>query len=299
MPWPNFLLIGAAKSGTTSLYHYLRQHPQIYMPQMKGPRFFAMEGVTPAFAGPRDEIVNRRTVTTAEEYTRLFDAVRCETAIGEASDWYLSSERAVERIRHYIPAARLVAILRHPAERAFSSYMHFARHGFEPLPFEQALAAEDMRLARGWSPLFEHRGRGFYGAQLTRYYRVFERSKIRIYLYEDLQQDPVALMHDLFGFLEVEESFTPNTDIIYNKSGTARSQRLDRFLNEESLSKNVLKSILPRRFRRYLKTAIRNRNYRERRMPESVRAALTASYRQDILQLQELIRRDLSHWLNT
>ena len=110
----NFLIIGAGKSGTTSLYHYLDQHRQIYMSPMKGPRFFAMEGQEPALTGPQDDVVNSRTITRAEDYVALFRGVTDEKAVGEASDWYLSSVEAPDRIRARIPDAKLIAILRQP-----------------------------------------------------------------------------------------------------------------------------------------------------------------------------------------
>lgn len=210
--WPNFLIIGAAKSGTTSLYHYLDQHPQVFMSPMKGPRFFAMEGRRPAFTGPQDDVVNGRTITTAEDYVDLFRAVTNQRAIGEASDWYLSSAEAPERIYKYLPNVRLIAVLRQPADRAFSSYMHFARNGFEPLSFEDALAAEDARIANGWSPLFAHRGRGYYATQLKRYFARFDREQIRVYLYDDLQRDPAVLVRDIFTFLGVNTDFRPTTN---------------------------------------------------------------------------------------
>ncbi len=296
---PNFLIIGAAKSGTTSLYHYLEQHPQIYMSPMKGPRFFAMEGETPAFCGPQDAIVNERTVTELEDYLSLFASVKDEKASGEATDWYLSSEQAVDRIRHYIPHARLIAILRHPAERAFSSYMHFARHGYEPLFFEDALAAEEERMRKGWSPLFQHKGRGFYGSQLKRYFDVFDRQQISVHLYDDLKNDAVGLVRDLYKFLNVDPGFTPDTTVLYNKSGTPRHQLLHRLLHRPSRAKRALKLLLPSRARKYVKAQIQNRNLVEQTMPASVRERLTAEYHADILQLQDLINRDLGHWLTS
>ena len=123
MIMPNFLLIGAAKAGTSSLYGYLKQHPQIYMSPIKEPRFFALEGETLNFNGPTRGI-NQTSINTLEAYSQLFQKVTTEKAIGEASTIYLSSPKAPERIKHYLPDVKLIAILRDPSERAFSSYMH-------------------------------------------------------------------------------------------------------------------------------------------------------------------------------
>ena len=111
---PNFLIIGSSRCGTTSLYRYLKQHPQIYMSPVKEPSFFSYEGMKPNHRGPSDEKFNRTAVTKIEDYGALFKDVTTETAIGEASTNYIYNPKASERINHYIPNARLLAILRHP-----------------------------------------------------------------------------------------------------------------------------------------------------------------------------------------
>ena len=134
MAMPNFLIIGAAKSGTTALYHSLKQHPQIYMSPVKEPRFFAFEGETPRFCGPGDDRFVRKFVTNFEDYLRLFEAVTDQIAIGEASTVYLTmSETSSRRIRHHLPHAKLIAVLRHPADRAYSQYQVRFSSGLEKL----------------------------------------------------------------------------------------------------------------------------------------------------------------------
>ena len=143
MPMPNFLVIGAAKSGTTALYHTLKQHPQIFMSPVKEPHFFAFEGERPVYCGPGDrELFNPRVVFRLEDYVRLFDGLRAQTAVGEASVQYLMrSDAAAARIRQHIPRAKLIAILRQPADRAYSHYIMLRSQGLERLSFTQALAA--------------------------------------------------------------------------------------------------------------------------------------------------------------
>src|SRR4029079_10146943 len=95
---PNFLVIGAAKSGTTSLYHYLRQHPQIFMSRIKEPRFFALEEDPLDWRGPGDERSRGESITTLDAYLDLFEAVDGELAVGEASVLYLDHPKAPDRI---------------------------------------------------------------------------------------------------------------------------------------------------------------------------------------------------------
>src|SRR5690349_9059114 len=111
---PNFLVIGSARSGTTSLYYHLDQHPQIYVTPMLEPRFFAFENSSLDFRGPGDHVLRDRVITRYEHYTALFNAVRQEIAIGEITPAYLSSDSAPARIFHYVPNARIIAILCNP-----------------------------------------------------------------------------------------------------------------------------------------------------------------------------------------
>ena len=108
MTMPNFLIIGAAKSGTSALYHYLRQHPQIYMSRRKETHFFGYEGRDPHTNGPGDTIGG--AVTNLTDYQALFADVKDEIAIGEASPTYVYVPQACERIKQYIPQAKLILI---------------------------------------------------------------------------------------------------------------------------------------------------------------------------------------------
>ena len=132
MTLPNFLVIGAPKAGTTSLHLHLRAHPEIFMPELKEPRFFGYEGEGERLKFP---------IRTLEEYTALFDAVTDETAIGEATPHYLVYPGAAQRIRDLLPGARLIASLRDPVERSYSVYqMNLRNRGVnDGVPFVEAM----------------------------------------------------------------------------------------------------------------------------------------------------------------
>lgn len=295
---PNFLIIGAAKSGTTSLYYYLKQHPQIYMSPKKELRFFALEGTRPDFRGPNDEEANRDAVTTIGEYRKYFEGAGDEKALGEASPFYLSSPEAPASIRRHVPEAKLIAVLRHPAERAHSSFMHMVRDGYEPLEdFAAALRDEDRRAAAGWSHIWQYKRRGFYAAQLARYFELFDASQFRIYLYEDFCADPRRLLRDIFRFLEVDEDFAPDISLRHNVSGVAKNRALQNFLVGRGRIKSLAEMLVPERVRLRAGAAVREANVARRRLDPALRAELVEDYREDILRLQELIGRDLSHWL--
>jgi hypothetical protein len=297
MTLPNFLVIGAGKSGTTALHRYLKQHPEIYMSSPTQLRFFPFEDQRPNFIGPRDKEDMETTVKTIEDYRAHFTEGARFPARGESSPPYLYYPRAAERIRHYIPDAKLIAILRHPADRAYSQYLMKRRDGLEPLNFGDALAAEEQRISDGWSHHWHFRRRGFYAAQLRPYFDLFKREQFRIYLYEDYVADPVGLMQDIFRFLSVDDSFVPDMSVRHNESKLPRVRALQTFLTEPRPAKNLLKSFVPERWSRRVGDRLRRHNITKPPLPEALRRQLIEVYRDDIDELQGMLGRDLSHWL--
>jgi len=290
--FPNFLIIGAAKSGTTALYQYLKQHPQVFMPALKEPRFFAHENRPPDWRGPGDEIYRAATVTNLVQYVGLFHGADGARAAGEASTQYLYMERAPERIRHYAPRARLVAILRDPAEVAHAVFLHKRREGFEPhRSFERALEEEDARVRDGWSPFWFYRRRGFYYEHLRRYFDAFPREQLKVFVYDDFKRDPRGVMRELYRFIDVDDSFEPDMTHRPNVSGVPRSRALYRWLEKSSARE------APPGLKRKLLSRLRDWNLPKPRLAPETRARLVEGYREDILKLQDLLGRDLSRWL--
>jgi hypothetical protein len=304
MGMPNFLIIGAMKSGTTSLYYYLKQHPQVYMSRVKAPDFFAWAGGKLNFDGPEGQAaVNRRisqtSVTDVEEYRALFSGVSGETAVGEVSPSYLYSPEAAKRIRQYVPEAKLIAVLRNPADRAYSAYLQNVRMVREPSDdFAQALRAEKKRIEDNWEWIWHYRNMGFYYPQLKRYYETFKQDQIRVYLYEDLQGDPVGVIRDIFGYLGVDDTFTPDISHRYHVSGVPKMGILHKYITRPNRAKVVAKSLLPQGPTRRAWESVQRMNLKKPPpLREEVRRDLIEGYRQDILKLQSLIQRDLSGWL--
>lgn len=263
--FPNFFIIGAPKSGTSSLFRHLEEHPDVFMSPIKEPNFMALDVAAAAGAearagAERSEIhqeMQLKAVWTAAEYVDLFRGRTTERAIGEGSSWYLHSAQAPQRIRYYAPESKLIAVLRDPAERAYSAYRMHRRLGFEPCAtFEQALDQQDVRLEKGRDWGLEYRKPGFYRRHLEAYREEFESGRLLIHLTEDLAQDPPGVMKKTFEFLGVDPAFNvPAAQVRHNASP-----------GWGPLSKQT----------------------RER---------LIELYREDILGLQELLRRDLSAWL--
>ncbi len=296
--FPTFLVIGAAKAGTTSVYRYLEQHPEIFVSRIKEPRFFALAGESLDFRGPGDARAQLDAITTLEAYQALFDRAEAKLAAGEASVLYLQHPAAAASIARHLPAVKLIAVLRHPAERAFSAFLHRNRDGVEPLEsFDEALDAEPRRIADRWYYWWHYRDHGYYHRNLARYYQLFDRSQIRVYLYEDLDRDPASVMRDVFSFLGVDDAFRPDVSVRHNPSGFPRSFRLQRWLSGRHPLKDALKSLIPEQWGHKIISWMQPKNLVRPTLPPETRARLVEGYREDIRRLQDLIDRDLSSWL--
>lgn len=294
---PTFLVIGAAKSGTTSLHSYLGQHPDVFMSRTKELQFFPWEGQRPEPRGPGDAAWAASVITSVEEYRSHFADAAGYKARGESSPSYLYFPRAAERIRHYIPDAKLIAVLRHPADRAHSHYLMLRRWGWETLSFEEALAAEERRTREGWGHTWQYLRRGFYGAQLATYLELFRREQLKVYLYDDLLADPVGLAQDIFRFLGVDDAFAPDVSRRHNVAALPRHRGLNDYLTSPSPSRALIRRLLPDGLARRVGDRVRRLNQTRPRLPGRLRRRLIDRYREDVVKLQEIMRRDLSHWL--
>jgi hypothetical protein len=284
---PTFLVIGAESSGTTSLYQYLRQHPQIFMSPIKEPNFFAYDEA--AHRNRHDVFPIRSFV----DYQALFFGVRGQRAIGEASTTYLYCSAAPDRIKEALPGVRLIAMLRDPVERAHTAYLTIARAGREKRTFAQVV-----RDARNGEACV-YVDRGAYHGQLARYADRFARDQWAVYLFDDYKRDPISVLHRIFRFLDVDDAFVPDVSVKHNVSGLPKSKLLERLLRRNSFTVAV-KRHLPDWARRTVDdavSAIHRANRVKPTIDPEIRQELIALYRDDILKLQDLIRQDLTAWL--
>lgn len=297
MTMPNFLIIGTGKSGTTSLYYYLRQHKQVYMAPIKEPTFFALGGQDLETCS--DVASRRNRVNTLSAYQALFDRVSGELAIGEASTAYLPSPQAPERIKHYIPKARLIAILRNPVDRAFSAYLMNARDGVEPyVDLEQELRDGHHNGQRRpfWDQ--DYIESGLYYMQVQRYFRLFDPKQIKIFLYEEWMFDSLRIFRQTLEFLGVDETIVPDMSLKHNVSGLPKYKSVHRLVIRTSPTGKLIRRVLPPRILATLRS-LYYQNFLERpELPLRAREELLMFYREDVLKLQTLIQRDLSNWLS-
>jgi hypothetical protein len=289
MSLPNFIILGAPKAGTTAIFNYLSQHPQIYMPSCKEPHFFSFEGEKKPHWG----------IPNIEAYSTLFEGVTDEIAIGEASTWYLYSQTAAERIRYHLPEAKLIAILRNPIERAYSSWAFRVQCSWESITnFEQALQAETGRIRDNCEWDFHYLQAGLYYTQVKRYFDLFPREQIKIYLQEDLKANPIGLLQDIFHFLNIDSNFVPDVSVKHNITSFPKNNYLNLFFARKNGIKSILKSIIPNQLRQELSGKLRQYNrLKPSPLTPEIRQRFSQLCKEDILKLENLIDRDLSSWL--
>lgn len=305
---PDFLIIGAAKSGTTSLYFYLRQHPDIYMPpDVKEPGFLCFAGWPIPETNPADPYpdVWRLVIPNRESYAALFTPAAENQLIGEATPEYLYlAERTIATIRSEYgegdPGPRFVAVLRNPVDRLWSHYWMCRRDRYEGIPLEQALdpAVIRRRLKAGWHPQYDYLGYGMYARAIEAYQKAFGKDRIKVFLFEDLQSDPGAVCSEVFSFLDIDPGMKPDTSTVYNASGSLKHAWLhDRLFCKPSFLKNFARLAIPYERLQLIKHRIMAWNSEKLIMPESFKRKFQDFYRDDILALEKLLNRSLSAWL--
>ena len=296
MTLPNFLIVGAAKSGTTSLFSYLAQHPEVYVPTIKEPSYFSNGKPT--------------VVRSDAEYEALFDGKHKEKVAGEASTPYLYDLNAPKRIATLLQNPTIFIILRNPALRAYSLWRHnFYQFGCEKLPFEEALRQEESRIAsrefyRNWNFFYgnyHYFRSGLYYRQVKRYIETFGRERVQVHIFEEFVKDPRKTCREIFLALSVDHNFCP----VFEKHNVSPSNKIgfiQRFLMSPPFFLEKAYQALPIMLKLMVYRAGKavywmNQGYVPRPpLDARLRAELMDKYCDDINELEVLLGRDLSIW---
>ncbi len=295
---PNLFIVGAPKCGTTSLRNYLDEHPDVHMVVPKEPNFFG-----------RDlEMDSWRVARTEEEYRALFADAGDRPVVGEASTWYLRSERAAAEIHAFDPDARIIAMIRNPADMLYSLHSQLVRVGIEDLrPIEIALGAELPRRRGRLLPrrpsfpqALQYRRAARFAEQIERYFEVFGRDRVRVVVFDDFKTDVQSVYRSVLEFLDLDAGFEPSFEV-HNRNQRVRSLRARDFLlwTPPIVARSV-RAVLPSPFRRNLYLGLLQLNSPESaRQPlgPETRARLIREFRPEIERLQDLLDRDLGPWL--
>jgi hypothetical protein len=294
---PNFLVIGAPKCGTTSLHHYLSQHPEVYVPKRKELHYFSYPYMQRFAAGPGDAHILAPLCSTRQAYEQHYARVGTQPAVGDVSPSYLYYAEVSERIKAELGRPKIVVVLRDPINKAFSQYMHLVRDNRETLTFSAALMAEEQRIRDGWAALWRYAESSLYADRLKRYLTIFGADQVKILLFEDLTRAPHLVMSDLFTFLGIDTDFCPNTSTVYNKSGQPRSKRLANFLAKPNVVTTIAKTIVPESVRTPLRLALLTLNTGAKgQIDDTSRAYLREFFAADVREVEKLLGKKLD-WL--
>lgn len=289
--WPDFYVIGASKCGTTSLYHYLKQHPGIFMPSVKEPAVLAL---------PAAEFKDESLTWYLNLYCEAGDSQRR----GDATPSYLCrGYLVIPRLEAMQCTHHFVVALRHPVERLWSHYLHNCRRGVETLPLEDALARESERVEnhpRGW---FSYFGESEYAKSLDPWLSAFDRRNFFFIVAEELQIKPLVILQELFSFLGVDQDVRISIDKHYNVASELRFQAVNNFLgNPPNLIYQSIKGFIPIRYRRYIREKITFWNIKslpeKPKMEKEVYDRLCRCFHDDVRDLSAILGRDMIRFWN-
>lgn len=291
---PNFFIVGAPKCGTTAFYSYLKGHPDVFLPSLKEPHFFA-----------EDIFGSRRNVCTEEAYLALFERAAGKVKIGEASTTYLGSFSAARRIKAFNPASQIIVMLRNPIDMMYSLHSQRIYDAEEPLSdFGLALDA-DVEAGIGRNgflirpPGLGYRDVAGFSGQISRYFEAFGREKVYVIVYEEFKADPARVFRETLAFLGVRTDFRPCL-VLVNQNRRARSKRVQRLLRTPPVGiRKVSHAIMPLVLRRAIgKSLIRLNDAVDPRPPMApeLRIRLEKEFQTEIENVSRLLNRDLFGW---
>ncbi|MEM8677491.1 MAG: sulfotransferase [Cyanobacteria bacterium P01_G01_bin.67] len=298
---PNFFIVGQPKSGTTALHGFLQQHPEIFMSSIKEPHFFCSD-----FHLESDQHHGKRLFFDFREespYLQLFARAKTELAAGEATVNYLYSRVAAEKIHNFNPDAKIIILLREPAQYLYSLHSHYAKFTEESeLDFATALALEAERQQgkhpspRVMAPSFLfYSERVKYYQQVKRYYDRFPTEQIKVIIYEEFKADNEGIYREILEFLGVDNSFTPNYAAV-NVNKEVKYPALNNFVNHP-LVKTISKNLISQEFNEFIRDNIVEKLLWHQAPKESIapemKLELMQKYQPEVAKIAELIDADL------
>jgi hypothetical protein len=270
---PTFVIIGAQKSGTSSLARYLSGHPQVFISARKEIHFFEW----------------KQYERGADWYARHFAHATDAAAVGEATPTYLYFPLVPERMAQVVPDCRLIAILRDPIDRAYSHYWMNRAHGLEDLEFPDAVEREAARLASGDMlslRRYSYLDRGRYLEQLTRFTPLFGRDRLLVLLFDDLRERPDEVFDEVCRFLGIDSAYRPAD--------------LGRAVNQYTEFKSIrLRNVAKRMFPKRVNNLIGRVNAVPARYPPldpALKSELSPLFEDDNRRLAAWLGRDLRGW---
>jgi hypothetical protein len=274
MIWPNFFVVGAPKAGTTSLYEYLKPHPQVFLSEVKEPKYF-----TPQL----------KESVSLEQYRQLYCKAAGISAIGDLTPFYLWESTAPQRIHDVSPNARIIVMLRDPVARAFSHYLMAVALGHEKASFSEAISRYRDREARDWYLSCHYIEQGMYAEQVERYLKIFPADRVAIFLFDELVSNPRQVLARIAGHLGIDPEPFAAVDLT-EAHNTFRMPRYPKAIH--FVWKFGLNRLVPPAVRKRLNRNSMLFNVKKPSMDEPSRCYLQELYEPDVARLEKLVGRN-------
>lgn len=294
--YPDFLVAGVAKAGTTHLYEVLKQHSRLFLPEKESFYFNRRELLELG----KGEINNpyKGLIQSQEAYNNLFSHCPADAISGEVGTGYFYDyEYSIPQIQKTVGDPKIVVLLRHPVSRCYSGYMHFVKNAMESLSFEEALQAEESRISNGFSFMWHYQELSKYSLATEAYMKSF--SQVKFLFFEQMVQAPDAFYKELFDFLELPvERFS---DARTNASGKPKSKALQGLITKPNPIKHGLRplfrALVPEEKRKGVREWFKNKNLgkSDKMLPET-EAMLNEYFAEDIEQLENLLQHKITYW---
>ena len=284
----DFFIVGAPKAGTTSLYHYLSEHPQVEMSSQKEPDYFSDKAIH-----EQGMYYAKNRVNTLDKYESLF--VQKESVVyGEASVSYLFYENVAEDIKKYNPNAKIIIMLRNPIERAFSHYLMDYRLGLISDSFENVLAkiSKHKNAHLFYQQYIEV---SKYSKQIQRYLDFFEKDSILFIDYEDFKINVSKTVDQVYNFLHISTEFAADINTKHN-TFTMPKNKVIRLIYSFVFLRKILTFLFPI----YLVKNIRVLLFKSDKKPEllkETRSLLSIIFNDDIKKMEEVLAKNYSKWI--
>lgn len=299
---PNFFIVGAAKSGTTSLYEYLRQFPEVFLPDVKEPVYFGSD------LDFDKRLCARKTIHNLEEYLKLYANAGKYPLRGDATVWYLYSKTAAREIQEFDSQAKIVILLRNPVDVMPALHSEFLWDCNEDIPdFAEAIKAQDARRRGERLGPTTHFPQGLlyeevvsFADQVERYFQVFGKENVHVVVLDDVIQATADTYRSVADYLGLDPNFQPELGH-YNARKPTQLRRINQFFAARpGLRRLLFSNILSQTAKRYaIEVATRllgPKNGAKKKIDPELRRELQSRLRSDVERLGELLDRDLSHW---
>lgn len=292
---PNFLIVGVARCGTTSLFHYLKQHPQIGFPKQKEPKYFSAIHLQFPQNGTGDATVDAKMIKTREAYRKLFSDLKDYQRIGEASsDYFYYHRYTISEIKKTLGDIPIIMAIRNPVERSYSAFNNLVRDGRENLSFEAALQAEENRANAGWDWMWAYKQGSRYAEGITAFQENF--SQVKVVLFEELKRNPKGVLEEIETFLGVEPYPAYDTSIHYSPSGNPKNAAIKLISSRNSKWTNGLRTMAMNLFPRKFLEKIAQRFFTKGELPKETREYLENYFAEDVQRTRALLEDPLEIW---